>query len=482
MSTNEQTDQGDKVAIGLTPSVPLFFRPSGYESDGTLAVMQKAEPEAEWMPEVAASLRKAVGADGAAPSAQPASSGVKRYPFDVETIVNYLTSNTHHSTCIGTKRDACVGLGFKDKATKKKLRELCEISITDVMLPIAEDFFAVGNGYMEVVRKGPKGEPTGLHWLSVKKTRIYLDDPETNDFHFVVQGENGQRHFARFGHAEDLTARLKQPITSEVIHFRQPSSLSRWYGYPSWMSAVPCIELVMAILQHNYDFFNNRGVPEFMLFLLGKQVDPDTWKSIQASMVRQKGLGNAYKSLAVNIVDPELKVQLEKLAMEQTPEAAFQSMLDTLSLLIVSGHRVPPLLAGIQIPGKLGANNELPNSMAAFQSLVIGQGQEIFTSTLGGTLGNAKTNGGLGFDGDDAFEFTTILDHMNLQMLDQTSRQRTPVGGAPGQGSAKTSTGGPDMAGVGAPMSKSEDVGEIIGTAASQVIGFLSEMAEARGS
>ena len=97
----------------------------------------------------------------------------------------------------------------------------------------------------------------------------------------------------------------------------------------------------------------------------------------------------------------------------------FSKMKETLALSIVSAHRVPPLLAGIQIPGKLGAVNELPNALKGFQSLVIEQAQRLFQQTLGNTLGQDGT----GLTIED-FEFQKITEVFDIENMDTVARMR----------------------------------------------------------
>jgi hypothetical protein len=114
--------------------------------------------------------------------------------------------------------------------------------------------------------------------------------------------------------------------------------------------------------------------------------------------------------------------------------------MDTLAMHIVSAHRVPPVLAGILVPGKLGANNELPNALAAFQALVMGPAQRNFSNVLAATLGNPEFNQGLGltekdFMGEEGNGFRTILEEMGSGMaglteMDTMARMKEPIGEA----------------------------------------------------
>lgn len=275
---------------------------------------------------------------------------------------------------------------------------------------------------------------------------IFVEDADYN-FHYEILDDEGSstvRRFARFADGEDFLTRAASDLleftlpeaqdtnnVTEVIHLRQPTSLSRWYGFPDWLAAVPPIELAQMLLQWKYDFFLNRGVPEFMLFILGQKLKEDDWKKIEDALKANIGLGNAHKTLALNLTNPEIKIQIEKLGLESKGDDDFGKTKESLASSIVTAHRVPPLLAGIQIPGKLGATNELPNALMAFQILVIGPAQRLFQQTLGLTLGG--DDGVEGLDVKD-FAFQRITEQIDLGTADTIGRMRTPVAQATAEG------------------------------------------------
>jgi len=136
------------------------------------------------------------------------------------------------------------------------------------------------------------------------------------------------------------------------------------------------------------------------------------------------GLGKSHKSIAMNILDHEMKIILEKLAMEDGKGGdGFKDKKENLALDIVSAHRTPPLLAQIQIPGKLGAVNEFPNALLGFQKLVIAPAQKVFRTELVNSLANDQYNGTLTLTPED-FLLRTILDDTDMKALDTISRMR----------------------------------------------------------
>lgn len=396
-------------------------------------------------------------------SSQGVSVGQKAHPFDFEIINRFLGANVHHSRSIHAKVAAIVGLGFEtpnDRIRKRakalgqpvdpstltaggdvaaideKLDPLCDHSWQDTLTDAIMDYAQAGNGYIEVVRN-LNNEIVGLHHLPAGEAWVVIEDHRYRR-HFAVQGRedaSGLRLFARFGELDDFIRRMGNSSisfvtgfappdrnnTSEVIHFRKPTPLSRWYGFPDWLSAVASIELVQCLTQHNYDFFLNRGVPEFLLFLLGQKLSKEDRERIESAMGNMIGLGNQRKSALINLVNKEVVVQLEKLALESKSDGSeFSAMADSLALQIVTAHGVPPLLAGIQIPGKLGASNEMVQAMQAFQTLVVGPDQRLIRQTLRNTLGREID---LGLTAED-FVLNTITDEIDVQRADTMARMR----------------------------------------------------------
>lgn len=411
-------------------------------------------------------------------STQGSSTGTRPHPFDFAQAARFITSNPHHAAAIMAKKNSTTGLGFvteldrtareakkklqagimptgaepsSDTSTRRtrskvaeKLDPLCDISFQDLTNQYGEDLAITHNSFIEVVRRGDDpviGELTGLHHIPVHDCHVVVEQA-AHDYHFEVTsiGTAGTRRFARFGDKKRfLTASagqgLKAEDVSEVIFLRYPSSLNRWYGVPTWLSAVAAIELVQALHQHEFDFYNNRGVPEFLLFLLGKKLGDTEWEAVRSVFQAGIGLGNTHKSSAFNFADPTMKVQLEKLALEGKSDGRFSEMSEVLALEIVTGHRIPPLLAGITVAGKMGAANELPNALMAYQTLTVAPDQNTIQTILAATIGNDELNGGKlsGLEFDD-FELRTIMDIMEIGQMDTISRMRQTVPEAQAEG------------------------------------------------
>lgn len=377
--------------------------------------------------------------------------------------------NSTHAICLDAKKASSLGLGHREMRIHEVLDPLTRFSWQDVLDADADDFWETGESFIEVVYGDPD-EPdlvTGLHHLRSSATYLNIErQDDTEAFHYVVHGEGGlastgERAMARWGDRERLqmeygSSQLStsgEVVNSEVIHIRQATNRDPYYGLPDYLASVPSIELVQCMTQHEFDFYFNRGVPEFLFLLIGKNIGK-CWDQIEKMMKAGQGLGNSHKSGAIHIPgDPEnIQVQIEKLAMEKGAESGFEGKSNTLDSRICTAHGMPPALANIFVPGKMSAANEGPNSLLTFQVRKLGQAQKNFSGMFAQTLGQSrfaqpggapvKLSGdlfrakGVGTEDENGMPifvqpgngFNTIMDGMTLGARDTMSRMQDQAG------------------------------------------------------
>lgn len=442
-------------------------------------IMRESEPLFDSTLQVT-ELRKGLVVDKKAASVQGSNLGRQQHPILMQNAIQLMLAVNIQQTCIQTKRDATVGLGFEtqqDLEQKKKKAELdqhmhdtaigakqlpskppaqvakvdppassdpkqmnesqvdialdplCEQGFQSLLNQVGEDYENTGNGYFEVVRDGTT--IVSLWHIPSPSVFVVMEEERPN-FHYEVDGVNSSpMKFARFNDLEGMKARTKtaQQRVTEIVHFKQISSLSPYYGIPSWLACVSWLELAQMVMQYNFDYFQNRAVPDLMVLLMGKQLPTKDLQAFKDSIKGTIGSGNRFRSLIANFADPEMKVQVERLNADN--RETFADLWSTVQLQIVSSHRVPPLLAGVTLPGKMAAANELPNALIAFQTLYVDQHQKIFKLVLGKTLGSEEA--GLGLKPEN-FTFKKITDYYDMGQVDTMSRMRDTAASAQMEG------------------------------------------------
>lgn len=439
--SDKKPDRVRKCKIGaeVVPSAPLF---AGKGSVMNLLRDEDGKQEAS----------NAQPTSGAATTLQP--------PVNIRECIKLKDWSPHHTSCITTRKNCIVGLGFMSDddlngdgtidenektaaqaATlltgapyvKSKVDEVLDpltmFGFSNDLMDWVEDFLDVGTAYLEVARKGEEIRYVGA--LPADSVRIIKQGTE---IYFKVNEAGGNpKYFSRFGtdnkawlfsNGPYKSSTTVQPDdVSEIIMLSKPTNRCRYYGYPDWVAAAIDIDLLKKAKQYKADFYHNRGVLDFILTVTGTNVDDTEWQKIVDKISETSADGSGFKNMALNFAQEGAVIQIDKLAADMATEEQFAKDNEVFSQNIVSAHGVPPTLANILIPGKLGATNEFVNAISSFQLLRIGPDQRIVQKTLANTLGNPALNGGLDLKEDD-FRLRTVTSQLNLQAFDTMSRMR----------------------------------------------------------
>lgn len=408
--------------------------------------------------------------------------GIAGRPAAWAKVLELRHGNSHHSSCLNVKCHALTGLGFLSEEPYEKLDPLTEHGFQDVMDDVTEDYTQTGNGFIEVVRNAA-GKIRGLHHIPVDHVDIYLEDPDNPQaFHYVVKSRLGERyrHFAKWKDRERLFAWLKQPEkpstvvpisdeelpsrvdqVSEVIHFRHPTSMSKYWGLSNWLAAVPIIAMIQAEQQWIYDYFVNHGVADAIILFKNGEMGPGQWERARELLVDNVAKGERRKTLLLHLPDPQVDLQVAKLATEIATSGQIE--IDrNMAADLMSAHQVPPAVAAVALTAKLGNNREYKDQLGLFQCLTIAPDQNRLTRTLERTLGSEFKVAKVAREGQlvagispekkeekvSGWSFKRVTDEIDFQDSQSTidAKQNGAMGGRPAA-SANGGSGGSGSAG-----------------------------------
>jgi PBSX family phage portal protein len=141
-------------------------------------------------------------------------------------------------------------------------------SFTSIMEKVDTDFYATGNGYIEIGRTtfGEIGYIGHIPATTMRVRRIHDG--------FVQMIGNKVVYFRNFG------ATNKNPITAdprpnEIIHIKEYSPLNTFYGVPDIVAAMPSLLGDQLASQYNIDYFQNKAVPRYIVTLKGAQLSSE---------------------------------------------------------------------------------------------------------------------------------------------------------------------------------------------------------------
>jgi hypothetical protein len=387
-----------------------------------------------------------------------------------------------HDICLDAKASSSFGMGHRDRKIHETLDPLTRHGWQDVLDSMAVCYFETGEAFLEVVfdsinRKVVRGlyhVPSRDVWV-----RVPYGKPEHYSYRVQPAATHLANEFVPFGRYSEEIAKtfITQPkdgaAYSEIIHFRRGTNRSPYMGYPDYLSGVGSVELTQAMLQHEYDFHYNRGVPAFFFIVKGPLGEPQ-WQSLKNAIKAHQGPGNAHKSSLLHFPsEPEsLDIKIERMSMEQRGDGeSYAAKSEVLDLRTCTAHGMPPALANVLISGRMGANNEGPNALLTFQKRKLGQVQLALSSLFARTLGDVSFENmdgqrqakvtpaqwlGEAFGKEDEAGspifhvkgngFMTILDGLTLGAADTLATMREPLAGSGRDPSKGKLTGTDDRA------------------------------------
>ena len=416
-------------------------------------------------------IRKAKGSGE--PSNQSTPTGRQSHIVDFDGLAFLRERNVHHVRCLIAKTRYVSSGGFRDDKIEEVLGPLCEDGLLQPLLDhVAYCLGEFHEAGIEVVWTG--GRITGLHPIHPMDYWVVKEE-DSRDYHYEIRSRGGfgftesieGLRFARFGDRADMIRRLvinpaDEDKVSEIIRFsRDKNVLSEVYGTPEWLPGVPYMELETCQVQYRFDFFWNGCVPDAIYSVTKVLLEPSAWTELKSTLQAHQGPGNRRKVMCVNIGGAEVEAQLDKLDSENEGTADSEEQAQGNALAVVTAHGVPPLIAGIAVPGKMGAVNDFPNALQAFHAQYANPVQTYICAVLAASLGNPGLNGGLGTTADmfrgktktpkepDPEDptgvkmkdkdlrgngFWTILDSIDIGESDTVSRMKTPLAQAQAQG------------------------------------------------
>jgi len=338
--------------------------------------------------------------DNTQASTQETYEGRVTEPVNFELLKQLRWGNTHHASCILAKVNATVGLGFKSEQVEEILGPLTRKGFEHILTQTGADFEDCGNGYLEVVRRdGLLKPPTGIHYLRAETVHI-IQEPDSYEYHYEVDQAKGPlKKLPAYGdkarYMEDVEGKISgsgkrdEKDVAEIIHFSMPNGVCDKFGVPDWLAALPLIDMVQTQQQYWYDYFQNWGsVAKFLSITSDDEIDDAVWTDIESAFTSTGKGDGSFKTFVANLVGQNISVQVHDLGGDPFTGTAIEADRN-LALDIGSSHRTPPSLAHIVPSAKAISSNKgvLREEVDAWQAMVIGQRQRVFTKTLERTLG-----------------------------------------------------------------------------------------------
>lgn len=262
--------------------------------------------------------------------------------------------------------------------------EFChpEESFTQIRSESRFDYETLGYAFWEILRDG-KGDIVGISHIPAWTMRLTTLDSEPTEIESLVLDKNTlefrpirwRKRFRRFAQAvagqvvyfkelgdpreiDSVTGEVKpgtdRPAT-EVLYFRQYHPMTP-YGVPRWIGALLAIAGSRAAAEVNYQYFDRKGVPPFIIAVSGGKIGSKTEQRIQRFLRQAQGRDNFHSALVLEAEatdsgplgpgEQRTKIEIKDLSGSLLKDGLFMQYDERNEEKVRSTFRLPPLYVG----------------------------------------------------------------------------------------------------------------------------------------
>lgn len=371
-------------------------------------------------------------------------------PFDFNALAKFLEINTEHLRCVRSKAADVAGQGYQlqareqvdeqgnpiepDPRHRAELEEFFswpneEQTFRDLIEILMVDYEALGNCYLEIVRKvdgtkdPPWGKPVKIYHVPARTVRILRDGSG-----FVQIRGSQRRFFKRYGDRRVMDCRDGRFATSglpaeyhatEIVHFRRYHPSSDWYGVPDFLPAAAAILGNVRASEFNISFFENRAVPDTVVIVEGGVLGEEDKEYVRKFFEEElRGATRQHKTLILETQGepgerpPAIKVEPLSKSLQ---EGHFLQYRKDNRDEIIRAHEVPPARVSIIETANLGSGSGLVQYQI-YKQTVVEPRQQMLQHFF---------NRRVIWDEEDGFGYTDWeLRFVDLDLSDQEVRSR----------------------------------------------------------
>jgi len=253
-----------------------------------------------------------------------------------------------------------------------------DLCFQDVLTAVWTDYEVTGNAYIELTRNG-NGDVDGFRHLKSTRARLSTDyqlvyevdsgmpvavfglygtgitavmlktealrtGRRAENWHRVVDWTSVGFTFEQIAKAQAEGYTIKE--SNEVVHLRNYSPHSSYYGEPPILSAIEDYIGSINARLFNISYFNNATVPRMMIILRNAQLSPDTEERIRQFVREQEAL-DAMNQVLVLTLGEGVEFQIERLSSNQLRDAGFLEYRQACDEAIRRAYRTPASWVGI---------------------------------------------------------------------------------------------------------------------------------------
>lgn len=339
-------------------------------------------------------------------------------------LVGLLDNSSKHNAIVKRKTDLTAGEGWineEDLVANVNGKE----DLNDIVYKNAYDLNLYGAFALIVTWSKDKKSIARIKFVSISKVRIakefdekteeYKRQQEDVDFYYISEDWSNTRKAKNKPQLIQGYSEQFNDEATQLLYVKEYRPGVEFYSLPDYISSIDWIDLDKEIANFHLNSVNNGFTPSMIInFNQGTPTDEEQRSIVKKIKEKYSGTDNASNVFVTFSEGAESKPDFVPINLNDSDERFL--LLEThIQSNIVTGHRIPPIIAGVQIEGKLGSSDEIKEQEQLFQSQIISAKQTLIERAYTKILGTDMT-----LKHVTTFPIDEIVDEVIEEIKDET--------------------------------------------------------------
>lgn len=303
-----------------------------------------------------------------------------------EFLVDLLDNSSKHNAIVKRKTDLTAGsgwVGHEDIVAN----EFGSEDLDTIAYKNAYDLNLYGSFAVIITWSKDKQSIARVKFISISKIRIAKDFDEKSE-QYARQEEGVEFYYISEDWSNTRKAKNKPELiqgyskefndeVTQLLYVKEYRPGTEYYSLPDYISSIDWIDLDKEIANFHLNSVNNGFTPSMIInFNQGIPTAEEQRTIVKKIESKYAGTDNASKVFVTFSEGGEAKPDFVPISLNDSDER-FLMLEIHITNNIITGHRIPPIIAGVQTEGKLGGSTEILEQEELFQSQVIDSKQNI---------------------------------------------------------------------------------------------------------
>ena len=304
-------------------------------------------------------------------------------------LIGLMNGSSKHSAILKRKTDLTAGGGFINQNEFIKNVNGSE-DLNDIVYKNAFDLNIFGAFALIVTWSKDRESIARVQYVDVRKIRITKEIDEKLNKEMYDRQQNGVDYFFISEDWDNVRKQKNKPMLmqgyskeynkdfpTQLLYVKEYRPGTEYYTLPDYISTVDWIELDKEVSNFHLKSVQNGFTPS-MIINFNQGIPEDEEQAIISNKIKTKyaGTDNASNVFITFSDGSDSKPDFIPITLNDSDER-FLMLEEHIMQNITTGHRIPPVIAGVQVEGKLGSTAEIIENEAIFQSQVINSKQAL---------------------------------------------------------------------------------------------------------